>query len=785
MSGISFDEYLKTTYDDEIIRIVSNKIPGYKRANNKTKDEILGKIHVISCLMNTITKEMKSNIRINAEKRKRDAIEGSLMHVFKKPRRDELQNVSTNVLMEVATSSSPTYSPSSPSYNPHSPLYEPHSPEPGPSYIEQDFEPEDFDVEDFELPEEGEIEIEEDEKEFRFISPTLLSLEASTIKGVLNKNNISLPETFPVAYIDIIDTELKKVIFVTEEHSTDFLEELVTNYPGIDVSWIGVVTVDYDHASIEFHNALGMNNKNAIDFLSMRKQIALTLNSTIQIAGVPAEKLISRKVTEIREEWAQPIFTSMNKPLPEYENKGGMPDEMPLVSLEDIINGLENIHKTREGLKQATWNGKVLPFSVNTYMQFSSEKTDTEMVQEVISQGALHLMYENSEDTADIIRAFETIREMSLQECFNSVRTLDVQRNMRRTIARSPYHTIEDDAIESLLKTIGYNQKKRVKAEYHEGMVQPEYSQPGKRSYPEWMEGIFTSECMETNMEALMEIHFDESVPVHPIDTVSTKICERIKTIFCGTRYAITAAKYINICTRLGGAYLIAISNTNKSHSTVAVMPIYANTKNLDGETSKICTGFLVRGPQHVRDGTDKINFLSFERVNKDIPKEMLKKCIMFEINGTYWIGCKNAMTRAAPTFGSFMQSAMFLPTNFIGEIIFNKTTFADASDSALEIVDSNHDFLNQRFCELIFMGLLGGSQEEGYFAGYRMLYMILMQLSRGNFSGLADKDGFFEGINECLINNPYVLFMHGLLINTLLFIQERRDIESPGFVIP
>lgn len=106
----------------------------------------------------------------------------------------------------------------------------------------------------------------------------------------------------------------------------------------------------------------------------------------------------------------------------------------------------------------------------------------------------------------------------------------------------------------------------------------------------------------------------------HPLAKICEKAVNMILNTLLRTRVAIMSAKVTNTYSRLGGAYLVRCKkkNTNLGDRTIAVFPIYATTQSEDGEVERLVSGFIVRGPQHTRNTTDKIDFLSVEILSKN-----------------------------------------------------------------------------------------------------------------------------------------------------------------------
>nr|QFQ60711.1 PA [Mason Creek virus] len=765
MTSETFRDYLSKTYLKDAVAEIETKFPEYHKMDSTKKDKVLRKFHVICNLINTIKISESTEMEISGIKRKLET--DLVLPANKRVKREDI----AREVMDIIEYEEPE----SPTYRAESPVYEAMNSPGSPSFM--DFE--NFDMDALDNPTVSVIEAAptEDDK-YRFYCPLLLGIGPASLMLKLQKNGIVVDDSFSLYEIDIVDRETSKIIFLTEKNRDATIAQLFDKYGEfINPSQIGIVKVDYTKATCTLENCTGLNVDAAVNFLSLRRKHLVEIYSEIDIPEVIEEEVIADYVKEKRDAWVSKILLESNKEeqMEFTEEELNLPPSFPTVTISDAIEHLEDIFETRKGLPEAHWSGKILPYTCTNSFTLEEEITDTEVLSEYFPHGSVEVLHEKGKDTKDLLNFLEAMSKVIIaKKEKNNLTSFSVMQLGKTQASTMALNGVDEKTVEAL-RAIGWKRKGVKVDPTTPGLKQKEYPNLSKKAYPNWMKEVFHKETEESGTVCLHNITFDESEPNHPIDEISIKCCKKMKEIFTKTNMAITTALYMNLCSRLGGAYLINITSKSKSYSSVAAIPILANVET-NGKKQKILTGFVFRGPHHVRDSADKINLVTIERV-KDNPVEMYKKGLLVRINGEKWFIAKNAVSRMTPTYGTYLHDLLFIPTNYIGDMIFNIfQDFQEMMRDTADIIEANSDFLRHRMMEMTLMGLLGTNQEEGYFAGYRMLFMVLLELSRGNSAALIEKEGFFESINECVISNSYVLFLHGNLLHTLRHIEENRS---------
>nr|QWC36492.1 PA [Bemisia tabaci Quaranja-like virus 2] len=765
---MSSNEYFQSIYEERIINQLRQKVPNFYKLSVLDKDQQLRRYHAIFYLMNTIPMPTPGESykrkfasddsdEIISKKGRREDVAGEFNEILEMGEEAEDRPPSPMVTEEEAEAALARGSPS----------YEPMSPDYAPGDYE---EPTGAEEEEVDTP-------NKETKHYRFFCPSFSATEESALRAIMESNKIKIPSTMSIFEIDIIDRVNGTLIFVKEGRPNEKDKiKMKDLYP--ELTNFEFVYLDFVHNQV-WDYSCSLNSSSAKNFMVIRNKAAAAQGFGKTILREEIDELTSTFVRSMRTEWTQDILKAAENPIT-LGPISGISSTFPLITTEDIIRELEDIFVTREKLPQATWNGKVLPYSCNDPITVNLESTDEQLCLENFpSHLTLKTGFGKENDVNMMPKVTTAVHKLLRNDNSNTHNLLSVKKTLQHTIDAT--HISEEEAT-LILKGVGWNYKGK-NIGLIEGMKQPDYKAPVNKSYPQWMKKVFLEECKISDIECILDVEFNEEPAVHKMDELASKCCETIRSIFSKTNAASTCNKYMNISSRLAGSYLINVSKENNQFSSVALIPIVINGAVEKAKTKKL-VGFCLRGPHHVRDASDKINMITFERVKKDNDPQMYRKGGLYEDEkGHVWYVKKNAVTKASPVYGAYLHNLLFLPANFVGDMIFNiYGSFEAMKTNSIDLINSNRDFLIQRMTETVFMGLLGSSQEEGYFAGYRMLYMVLLELSRGRASGLIDKRGFFAAMNECLIDSPYVLFLHGNLVHTLKFFLEKSTDRNNVF---
>lgn len=176
------------------------------------------------------------------------------------------------------------------------------------------------------------------------------------------------------------------------------------------------------------------------------------------------------------------------------------------------------------------------------------------------------------------------------------------------------------------------------------------------------------------------------------------------------------------------------------NHSFISIFPLYSISTEENGEKFRAVQGVCVRAPHHATSPTDRINFLTIEKLRADprtkayLPFIKFGKVIQDHEVGFFLVR-SNSIKKTDPAYLTFTESTLFVVTNMGGELMLNglaaeKPEFDPKHPEGW--LEDHSMWMKDRMVEGILNATLRGSQEEGAFAIVRKLFMILLAWSRG-----------------------------------------------------
>lgn len=118
----------------------------------------------------------------------------------------------------------------------------------------------------------------------------------------------------------------------------------------------------------------------------------------------------------------------------------------------------------------------------------------------------------------------------------------------------------------------------------------------------------------------------------------------------------------------------------------------------------------------------------------------------------------------------SFIKNALLIASNMIGDIIMRHQKFI--SEDAFKALCASHitnvsskNFFVDRVIDSCLMAIIGNSRDEGYMSMFRKMLMILLNERRQQHSFTFDVKGMCGELNECLIDNPFSMFIQNSLL--------------------
>lgn len=590
---------------------------------------------------------------------------------------------------------------------------------------------------------------------------------------------------------DLLDRKEKKLIEVkVSTRNPEMLFAELTMRETCDRARYGMVVVkDIPDVSFTFLECEVMKGEDLVtDFLLRRKTLLLAYKSDLPTED--SENLCNFNVTfNTRScEWLQPVLQAADGNLP--PNVGVCTDEVLEAFEPDKLLGCLEDPRDRVA-PTIKWKGKLLPYS---WVRVTTTETrkDSDIVSELLEEidfdefCAVNWKKENADQLA---KHAETLIQAFVHILKNDLNHVKVKSN------RSGVYVIKDrnfpnkKEVEIALAAVGVGKKPQRRTEkLADDMKQPKHTEldPRKRKYDGWFTQLVKDEAQTSSWNASDSVDFTEGPRTHKWDALAQNACRELYNSYTRSRAGQTCYRAMNFYSRLGGPYAIDITSGTGAHASVTLFPIYhvAHRKlpgDAEKETKRLVSGFAIRGPHHVKESTDKINLLMFERVNPNCDvHECLEKGLLLK---NRWFVKQNAIRRADPTYQSFLHNGLFVPMNYAGELIFSHPHFGDLQRREElwktifnDTLTRPQAFYRERFSEITLQGILGTSQEEGHFSTLRMVYMLLLEHKNKERTYVMDLPGLADALNETLIDSAVAMYWQSCLIDLLKIKGSREE---------
>lgn len=267
----------------------------------------------------------------------------------------------------------------------------------------------------------------------------------------------------------------------------------------------------------------------------------------------------------------------------------------------------------------------------------------------------------------------------------------------------------------------------------------------------------------------------EEPVPSeHPMDELVLRATHEPFAVFSKSRAAAYVNKIVNLYSRLGGSYL-GDHQGNSNHSSFSVFPLYGVSTDENGATVRRVDGICIRSSHHAVKTTDKVQFITIERVTTD-PEMMpyldhVKKPHYAYHNGVRYLVRQNSIQKSDPPYLTFVLNSLFVTSNLAGELII-KALGDDASldqrTFAPQWVGQHKEWLMERIVEGLITATTAGAQEEGSFSIIRKMFMMMLAWSRGDNVAMWDVLELGAKANECILDHPLAMHYQCSIIDLL-----------------
>nr|QEM39326.1 PB2 [Guadeloupe mosquito quaranja-like virus 3] len=416
----------------------------------------------------------------------------------------------------------------------------------------------------------------------------------------------------------------------------------------------------------------------------------------------------------------------------------------------------------RTTCEEMKFNGKILPPEMTTAVPTEKE-LDSEIIEEFLEGIAILPTDEWNEMFHEIIEAWRAKGENS----HFGVTT------KRECIARWPM----------LAKGLGIGRKDTVRSDHNSILRQDEYKGDEKLRYSPWMAHLLVTAAKPhtKGVSFFSDLAVIERKSEHPFARQAQRIRRSFYQMFGGSSIGEYCSLLKNFYSRMGGAYFEHCENGN--HGKIMYFPIYSTGIDPVSEVRRrFVSGLCIRGPHHAKSATDRISFITIERMNMSPMGQawfgVIKKAHrIVTINGKHFILRQNSICKQDPSFLAFVQNSTYLAANFVGEIVLASQEVERERKSdvvAHNLLLRHSDWMMERVSESVFMAVLGKSQEEGAFAIIRKIYMAALATWRGDRPLCRDWKGLAEALNECTSGSPLALYW-GKKIRDLLLALSRN----------
>lgn len=588
---------------------------------------------------------------------------------------------------------------------------------------------------------------------------------------------------------DLLDRKEKKLIEVkVTERDPDTVIQEVLEECDVELSRVGVVVAHLgEQIRVYYHNCETMKGEaSVVSFLRQRRLLSLSTKPDLPEETERNPLSFNHRFDMESQDWLDQVILESFDPLPPNIEER-RPANIEPFELGKLLEALED--PTKRDAPTIKWTGKILPYS-----WVAAEQVDSDRDSEIVLQLMQDIDLESAEPVnwnpqkAERLRANAEIIVRAFKE-----RIAAGQTHFKVRTTRTGYRLVDKDlaqkeGLKEALTSVGVGMKPQKRSSnLEDNMKQPE---PRKREdrvrgYDEWIRELVHSEARVVDVVASNSVDFTEADCVHPWDALAQNMCREMYNTFCRLRIGHTCYRMMGFYSRLGGPYALDLVLGKGAHASVTALPIYHIVyskeagKRKRGESSpqeekrRVASGFAIRGPHHVKANTDKINLIVFEKVAPECqPHRVLERGILTKKG---WFIRSNAIRRADPTYLTFLHNSLFVPINYNGELVFSHRNFAEQQARPdrwagifRDVIGVPRQYHAERLSEIVLMGILGGSQEEGHMAILRMVYMLLLESKNSEPAFVMKLRDLADAMNECLIDSPMAMYWHVCLIDLL-----------------
>lgn len=290
-------------------------------------------------------------------------------------------------------------------------------------------------------------------------------------------------------------------------------------------------------------------------------------------------------------EWSDAIWALKDGRLPSNFNADSGPT-IGKIKIEQLTKNLED-PRDRPDCEWVKWRGKILP---DPFVK--NFKTNLGLDNEIVD------LFFRTIAEIPVSRDHEVLAAREAQLKWQS---LGNEKSTYGLITDKEYGRVETMNLE---RAIGVKMKKTIYDASCSDTVQPDYSAPKRERYHPWFDQVVDKLNTYHGLSSLpfVELCNKENETLHKMAETSQRCVNSILSEFVKTHAAVFASKITNTYSRLGRAYAPPSYGRNAGRANTIVMPIYATMYNEEGNKERLVSGILIRGPNHARVPTDRIN---------------------------------------------------------------------------------------------------------------------------------------------------------------------------------
>nr|QPL15297.1 polymerase PA [Hymenopteran orthomyxo-related virus OKIAV174] len=571
----------------------------------------------------------------------------------------------------------------------------------------------------------------------------------------------------PNSLWDIIDVHLKKFIEVKVSNniSNSLLKYHEKRMGMGDSTALCIINPQTGECSWFNHPGHLKGERKVMSFIVTRYEIMRNLNiidTEVQdMKDLLGYVMPDTMFNDMKKQWVQDWYPiEINETINPIILEG---NKMPRgVTPRDLLQNLSALNEMNRN-NIVKWKGKILPEGW-TYNLVESAETDAEMISIVLSfiKGN-HWEYKKLHP--------KSIEKPKLLETISEIWELSDNKNFALNVKDN----IHNEVIKDLL---GIGAKRRIHNQSDEATIQPPSRPIELNRYHTYFDEIIRRMNKTHNLEGnpMRQLLKDLPQSDHPIADIGIQAMRVLVENISERNSALFSSRLTNLYSRLGGAYLITKDNNKTTHSDIAMMPIYATLRNkITGIISRAITGIVLRGPQHSRSPTDKIQIITLEILENNHDNRSLlgiqkKHDIWF--NNLFLIAVRpNSIMKEDSSFITFNGNALFVPSNLLGVMTMENQNVApniDMKAFVTNFLEVNLNWFAERYNEGVLMAAIGNSRDEGYFAQLRKLFMLILTYRRGGAGANWDIKEYCTKVNECLLDNPFSMHFHRTILKIL-----------------